>query len=447
VRGGESRGTIFRIVLGVQPAIVRPMLDIRLIRENPDYVRQRLATRHGDAHLKIDEILACDRQRRELETRLQQLNGDRKRLSKEIGMLRAKGESSAELEETVRNIGDEIAVVNEQTAKADEAQRDLLLQLPNLPHDGNPIGKDAADNPVVRTWGEKPTLAFTPADHVALGAKLGLFDPERATKISGSGFICFTGQGARLERALINFCLDLHTREHGYLEVSPPFLIRRDSMVGTGQLPKFEDDMYGLEDGQVFLAPTAEVPVTNLHREEILGLADLPKSFAAYTPCFRREAGSAGRETRGIIRVHQFDKVELVKLATPETSWDELEKLTGNAEKVLQMLGLHYRVIELCTGDMGFGSARTYDIEVWAPGQNAYLEVSSCSNYTDFQARRMNLKFKDAEGKNRFCHTLNGSGTAMPRLFVALVETWQQPDGSIRIPEVLQPYFGAAEIR
>jgi len=423
------------------------MLDIRLIRDNPEYVRQRLATRGGDAHLKIDDVLACDRLRRELETRLQQLNGDRKRLSKEIGVLRAKGETSGELEERVRSIGEEITALTEQTAKADENQRDLLLQLPNLPHDSNPIGEDAAANPLVRTWGEKPAFAFTPADHVTLAAKHKLFDPERAVKISGSGFICFTGLGARLERSLINFCLDLHTRQHGYLELSPPFLIRRDSMVGTGQLPKFEDDMYGLENGQIFLAPTAEVPVTNLHREELLTLDELPKAFAAYTPCFRREAGSAGRETRGIIRVHQFDKVELVKLTTPETSWEELEKLTANAEKVLQLLGLHYRVIELCTGDMGFSSARTYDIEVWAPGQNAYLEVSSCSNFTDFQARRMNLKFKDAEGKNRFCHTLNGSGTAMPRLFVALVETWQQADGSIRIPEPLQPYFGAAEIR
>ena len=423
------------------------MLDIRLIRENPDYVRERLATRNGDAHLKLDEILACDKVRRDLETRLQQLNGDRKRLSKEIGMKRSKGEQAPELEEQVRGIGEEITNLTEQTTQADEAQRNLLLQLPNLPHDKNPIGVDASGNPEVKVWGEKPALNFAPADHVELGAKLGLFDLERAAKISGSGFVCFTGPGARLERALLNFCLDLHTREHNYLEVSPPFLIKRDSMVGTGQLPKFEEDMYGLENGEIFLAPTAEVPVTNLHREELFALSELPKAFVAYTPCFRREAGSAGRMTRGLIRVHQFDKVELVKLTTPETSWEELEKLTANAERVLQLLGLHYRVIELCTGDMGFGSAKTYDIEVWAPGQNAYLEVSSCSNYTDFQARRMNLKFKDAEGKNRFCHTLNGSGTAMPRLFVALVETYQQADGSIKLPEALVPYFGAAEIR
>jgi seryl-tRNA synthetase len=286
-------------------------------------------------------------------------------------------------------------------------------------------------------------------DHVALGTKLKLFDQERAAKLSGSGFICFTGAGAKLERALINFLLDLHTREHGYLEMSPPFLVRRDCMIGTTQLPKFEADMYGLEENQLFLAPTAEVPVTNFHREEILPAAELPKKFVAYTPCFRREAGSAGRETRGIIRVHQFDKVELVKITTPESSYAEHESLTANAEKVLQLLNLHYRVIELCTGDLGFGSAKTYDIEVWSPGSHdggTYLEVSSCSNFEDYQARRMNLRFKDAE-KNRFCHTLNGSGLALPRLFAALIETYQQPDGSIRIPEILQPYFGATEIR
>ncbi|MEY2571996.1 MAG: seryl-tRNA synthetase, partial [Verrucomicrobiota bacterium] len=266
-------------------------------------------------------------------------------------------------------------------------------------------------------------------------------------KLSGSGFICFTGAGARLERALIQFMLDLHTREHGYLEMSPPFLVRRECMVGTTQLPKFEEDMYGLEEQQLFLAPTAEVPVTNFHREEILAAAELPKKFVAYTPCFRREAGSAGRETRGIIRVHQFDKVELVKITTPEESKAEHEALTLDAERVLQSLGLHYRVIELCTGDLGFGSAKTYDLEAWSPGQQAYLEVSSCSNYEDFQARRMNLRFKDSEGKNRFCHTLNGSGLALPRLFAALIETCQRGDGSIAIPEKLQPYFGAAEIR
>ena len=423
------------------------MLDIRLIRERPDFVKERLATRGGDDAAMIDEVLRVDGERRKAETALQQLNADRKRLSKEIGAKRSRGETAVELEAQVREIGDRIAEVTERSSAADEEQTRLLLQIPNLPHAAAPIGKDASDNPVVRRWGEKPAFRGEILDHVALGTRLKLLDLERAAKLSGSGFICFTGAGARLERALINFMLDLHTREHGYMEMSPPFLVRRDCMIGTTQLPKFEEDMYGLEGNQMFLAPTAEVPVTNFHREEILGASELPKKFAAYTPCFRREAGSAGRETRGIIRVHQFDKVELVKITTPESSYDEHESLTANAERVLQLLELHYRVVEICTGDIGFGSAKTYDLEVWSPGQDSYLEVSSCSNFEDFQARRMNLRLKDAEGKNRFCHTLNGSGVALPRLFAALIESCQQPDGSVRLPEVLQPYFGAAEIR
>jgi seryl-tRNA synthetase len=422
------------------------MLDIRLIREQPDLVKSRLATRGGEDAAKIDEVLAVDAERRKAETALQQLNADRKRLSKEIGGKRAKGEATADIEAKVREIGDEITRLSEETTAFDERQRELLLGIPNLPHGNAPVGNDAADNPVIRSWGEKPELKDA-LDHVALGAKLKLFDLERAAKLSGSGFICFTGQGARLERALIQFMLDLQSREHGYLEMSPPFLVRRECMIGTTQLPKFEEDMYGLEEQQLFLAPTAEVPVTNFHREEILALSDLPKKWVACTPCFRREAGSAGRETRGIIRVHQFDKVELVKITAPEESYAEHESLTANAERVLQLLELHYRVIELCTGDLGFGSAKTYDLEVWSPGQQAYLEVSSCSNFEDFQARRMNLRFKDAEGKNRFCHTLNGSGLALPRLFAALIETYQRPDGSVAIPEKLQPYFGAEEIR
>ncbi len=423
------------------------MLDIRLLREQPDFVKERLATRGGDDATKVDEVLEIDAERRKAETAVQQFNANRKRLSKEIGGKRSRGESSEELETQVRGIGDEIAKLNEQIASAEERQRDVLLRIPQLPHAGAPIGRDASDNVVVRSWGEKPQISGEVRDHVAIGAALKLFDAERAAKLSGSGFICFTGAGARLERALIQFMLDLHTREHGYLEMSPPFLVRRDCMTGTTQLPKFEDDMYGLEDGQMFLAPTAEVPVTNFYREEILSLGELPKKLTAYTPCFRREAGSAGRETRGIIRVHQFDKVELVKITTPEASYDEHESLTANAERVLQLLGLHYRVLELCTGDIGFGSAKTYDLEVWSPGQNAYLEVSSCSNFEEFQARRMNLRFKDAEGKNRFCHTLNGSGLALPRLFAALIEVGQQPDGSVKLPEAIHSYFGASEIR
>jgi seryl-tRNA synthetase len=422
------------------------MLDIRLIREQPDFVKSRLATRGSEEAAKIDGVLRVDAERRKAETALQQLNADRKRLSKEIGAKRAKGEATEETEARVREIGSEITRLGEQTTAFDEEQRALLLGIPNLPDESVPVGKEASENPIIRSWGEKPEPKGA-LDHVALGTKLKLFDLERAAKLSGSGFICFTGAGARLERALIQFMLDLHTREHGYLEISPPFLVRRECMVGTTQLPKFEEDMYGLEEQQLFLAPTAEVPVTNFHREEILAASELPKKFVAYTPCFRREAGSAGRETRGIIRVHQFDKVELVKITTPEESKAEHEALTLDAERVLQSLGLHYRVIELCTGDLGFGSAKTYDLEAWSPGQQAYLEVSSCSNYEDFQARRMNVRFKDTEGKNRFCHTLNGSGLALPRLFAALIETYQRGDGSIAIPEKLQPYFGAAEIR
>src|SRR5438067_4621400 len=422
------------------------MLDIRLIREKPDFVRERLATRGGGVDARIDDVLRVDVERRKAETALQQLNADRKRLSKEIGGKKSRGEETGELEQRVRQIGEQIADLTTRATAAEEEQNDLLLRIANLPHETVPIGKDAVANRVMRMWGEKPQLG-KPDDHVTLGTKLNLLDMERAAKLSGSGFICFTGTGAKLERALINFMLDLHTREHGYIEVSPPFLVRRDCMIGTTQLPKFEEDMYGLEKGELFLAPTAEVPVTNLHREEILAIVDLPKKFVAYTPCFRREAGSAGRETRGIIRVHQFDKVELVKTTTAETSYEELESLVADAERVLQLLELHYRVIELCTGDLGFGSTKTYDLEVWTPGQDAYLEVSSCSNFEDFQARRMNLRYKGADGKNKFCHTLNGSGLALPRLFAALIENFQQPDGSVRIPEKLQSYFGGDEIR
>ena len=425
------------------------MLDIRLIREKADFVRARLATRGSGDEARIDEVVRVDTERRKLETALQQLNADRKRLSKEIGGKKSRGETTDEVEQHVRQIGEQIAELNARATAAEDEQNNLLLQIANLPHESVPAGKDPGANRVVRSWGEKPRLT-NPVDHVALGTKLNLFNPEWAAKLSGSGFICFRDAGTKLERALINFIIDLHTREHGYVEISPPFLVKRDCMVGTSQLPKFEADMYGLEENQLFLAPTAEVQLTNLHREEILGIADLPKKFVAYTPCFRREAGAAGRETRGIIRVHQFDKVELVKITMPERSYEELESLTANAERVLQLLGLHYRVVELCTGDLGFASAKTYDIEVWSPGSReggTYLEVSSCSNCEDFQARRMQLRFKDRDGKNRFCHTLNGSGVALPRLFAALIENYEQPDGSVRIPDKLQSYFGASEIR
>ncbi len=423
------------------------MLDIRLIRENPDFVRERLTTRDPELSKMVDEVLMIDSARRRLQTEVQRLSAERNQLSKAIGALRSKKESSGEEELRVRAIGEEIARLNQAVAGADETQTKLMLGIPNLPHPGAIVGADADANREVRVWGDKPTFNFQPVDHVDLGTRLGLFDPVRAAKISGSGYVCFTNLGARLQRGLIQFLLDLHTSKHGYVEFCPPYIVRRDCMVGTGQLPKFEEDAYGLEEGQAFLIPTAEVPLTNLYREEILSEAELPKYFVAQTPCFRREAGSAGRDTRGIIRVHQFDKVELVKVTTPETSYEEHEKLTADAEKVLQILGLHYRVIELCTGDLGFSMAKTYDLEVWAPGMGRYLEVSSCSNAEEYQARRMNLKFKDKDGKNRFCHTLNGSGTALPRLWVALVETYQQLDGSILVPGPLRDYVGVEVIR
>ncbi len=423
------------------------MLDIRYIRENAESIATRLLSRGTNYSDTINSILECDTKRRAAETRQQELNAERKSTSKQIGILKSKGEDTSAIEQQVKGLGVELNKLAEEVTGLNEEQRNLLLGLPNLPHPDCPPGNDAASNPVIRSWGDKPELAASPANHLEIGEQLGLFDPELATKISGSGYMLFTGDGARLQRALIQFMLDLHTRNHGYHEVSPPFLIRRDCMVGTGQLPKFEDDMYGIDEGTMFLAPTAEVPVTNLAREEILNETDLPRNLVAYTPCFRREAGAAGRESRGMIRLHQFDKVELVKLVKPENSYKELEALTANAEAVLQALGLHYRVIELCTGDLGFSAAKTYDIEVWSPGQNDFLEVSSCSNFEDYQARRMNLRFKDsASGKNVFCHTLNGSGTALPRLFIALIETYFQQDGTISLPQPLHTYFGAETI-
>jgi seryl-tRNA synthetase len=426
------------------------MLDIRLIREKPDFVRARLATRGGGDDEMIDQLILINQQWRAGEAKVQEFRASKKAKSEEVRMLLESGGPAPLLEQaqnTSKGLEENISALEQQIAAAKLRQDELLLQIPNLPHESVPLGKDPGANVVARSWGEKPKLYGEVLDHLALGTKLKLLDLERAAKLSGSGFICFTGAGAKLERALIAFMLDLHTREHGYTEISPPFLVRRDCMVGTSQLPKFKEDMYELDNGELYLAPTAEVPLTNFHRDEILSVVDLPKKFVAYTPCFRREAGSAGRETRGILRVHQFDKVELVKITTPETSYEELESLLADAEKVLQLLGLHYRVIELCTGDLGFGSAKTYDIEVWSAGQNGYLEVSSCSNFEDFQARRMNLRYKDSDGKNRFCHTVNGSGLALPRVFAALIENCQQPDGSIRIPEKLQAYFGGAKIQ
>jgi len=424
------------------------MLDIKLIREKPDFVRERLATRGRGDDARITELAALDEHRRKLLAEGDNLKAERNKVSKEIGALKSKKQDASAQMTAMKQVGERVSAIDAEVAGLDEKLHQILLMIPNLPHESVAVGKDSADNPEIRKWGEAPKFAFTPKAHWDIGEQLGILDFARAAKISGSGFILYKGAGARLERALINFLLDLHTSQHGYTEVFPPFVINRNAMIGTGQLPKFEEDMYRLRDEEMYLAPTAEVPVTNIHREEILREDQLPIYYCAYTPCFRREAGAAGKQTRGMIRVHQFDKVEMIKFVKPETSYDELEKLTANAERVLQLLGLHYRTVLLCTGDVGFASAKTYDIEVWAPGQNAYLEVSSCSNCEDFQARRANIRFKGADGKNRFVHILNGSGTALPRLYVALLETYQQADGSVKIPEVLQPYMGGLkEIR
>lgn len=431
------------------------MLDVKAIREQLEQVRQRLAARGGGDEQRIDEVLALDDQRRKALVEVETLKSQRNKVSKEIGALMGQ-KKMAEAEERkaeTRKIGDQIAALDKVVADVEAKREHLLLRIPNVPHASVPVGRSAEDNPVVRTWGTPASFHFTPKPHTALCEQLKLVDFARGAKLSGSGFLLYTNWGARLERALIQFLLELHTTQHGYTEVSPPYIIGRDCMTGVGQFPKFEDQAYAVQEGldgstlgKLYLLPTAEAPVANIHREEILKEAQLPIQYVAYSPCFRAEAGAAGVGTRGMIRVHQFDKVELIKIVRPETGFDELEAMVGQAERVLQLLGLHYRVILLCTGDMGFASAKTYDIEVWAPGQGTYLEVSSCSNCEDFQARRMNLRFKPEEGANRFPHILNGSGTALARLFVALIETHQQPDGSILIPEPLRPYLRADSI-
>ncbi len=426
------------------------MLDIKLIREQPDLVRQRLASRGGGDETRVTEVLALDEARRKALVEVEKIKADRNRVSKEIGVLMAQkkpAEAEARKQDT-RNLGDRITELDQQAATAEAARDQLMLRLPNLPHASVPVGRTAEDNPVVRIHGEKPTPAFKPRTHIELCEQLKLVDFARGTKLSGSGFLLYTHWGAKLERALIQFLLELHSTQHGYTEVSPPYIVSRDCMIGVGQFPKFEDQAYAVREGNddaslgsLYLVPTAEAPVANIHREEILKEAQLPIRYCAYSPCFRAEAGAAGVGTRGMIRVHQFDKVELIKIVKPQHGFDELEAMVANAEKVLQLLGLHYRVVLLCSGDMGFASAKTYDIEVWAPGQGSYLEVSSCSNCEDYQSRRMNLRFKAETGENIFPHLLNGSGTALARLFVALLETHQQADGTVLIPEPLRPYL------
>lgn len=428
------------------------MLDIKLLRERPDFVRERLSLRHAGDEGKVTEILTLDERRRSALTEAEQLKARRNSLSKEIGGLIARkqtAEADASKAE-VRKIGDRISELDAEIAATELAREQLLLTVPNLPDSTVAEGRTSEDNPVVRVFGIPATFDFPPANHVELCNRLGLIDFARGTKLSGSGFLLYTGWGARLERALIQFLLEIHTAEHGYMEVAPPYIIGEHCMVGVGQFPKFRDQAYAVREGldastlgKLYLLPTAEAPVANIHREEILSASQLPVQYVAYSPCFRAEAGAAGLGTRGMIRVHQFDKVELIKIVTPESGYAELERLVGNAETVLQRLGLHYRVISLCSGDMGFASAKTYDIEVWAPGQGQFLEVSSCSNCEDFQSRRMNLRYKTETGENRFPHILNGSGTALARLFVALIETHQQKDGSILIPEALRPWLKA----
>lgn len=418
------------------------MLDPKMLRAEPEKVRQTYKNR-GESTEQIDKFLELDETRRKLITTTEGLKAERNRVSEEIAkMKREKMDVSAEIER-MRGVSDEIKQLDAQVSQVEEEIEGILLRMPNMPSETVPVGRDASDNVIVRTWGEPKELRFDARPHWDIATALDIIDFERGGKISGSGFILFKGLGARLERALINFMLDLHTGEHGYKEVFPPFMVNRKTMVGTGQLPKFEFDMYRLPDDDMFMIPTAEVPVTNIYADEILDGSRLPMYHTAYTPCFRREAGAAGKDTRGLLRVHEFNKVELVKWTRPEESYDELEKMTANAETVLRKLGLAYRIVLLCTGDMGFSAAKTYDLEVWTPGVGQWLEVSSCSNCEDFQARRANIRFRrEAGAKPEFVHTLNGSGVALPRTVVAIIENYQQADGTVVVPEALRPYMG-----
>ncbi len=415
------------------------MLDIKRIRENPDEVKQGLANRGTDVSL-VDDVLSLDQERRGILAEVEALKGKRNKVSKEIGAAKKRGEDTASIQAEMRGLGEKISAQDEVVKDVDSRLRESLLKIPNVPHESTPVGVTEEDNREIKVVGQKREFDFQPLNHIELGQKLGIFDFERATKIAGAGFPLLVGMGSRLQRALIQYMLDLHVNEHGYTEVWPPSVVNTDSMTGTGQLPKMADDMYHATD-DMWLIPTAEVPVTNIYRQEIIE-KPLPIYLTAYTPCFRREAGAAGKDTRGLIRVHQFDKVEMVKFVDPATSYDELETLTANAEDVLQRLGLHYRILALCSGDISFAAAKCYDIELWAPGQDGWLEVSSCSNFEDFQARRANIRYRDGDGKAQFLHTLNGSGVALPRLVVAILENYQCADGSVDIPGPLQPYMG-----
>ena len=420
------------------------MLDLSYFRNNFERVAQRLATRANPPSL--DGFRELDGKRRAAISETEQLKAQVNAESAKIGELRRQGADTAEQQERVRSIKSRIASLDEQGKALDEQFRELLAGIPNVPHESVPAGKDAEDNVEVRRVGEPRQFDFAPKPHWDLGPELGILDLERAAKITGARFALYWDMGAKLERALINFMLDVHTREHGYTEVLPPFMVNSRSLFGTGQLPKFKEDLFKIEGTDFWLIPTAEVPVTNIYAEETLDADALPVKLCAYTPCFRSEAGSYGRDVRGIIRVHQFQKVELVKFAHPDRSYDELEKLTADAEDILRRLGLPFRTVVLCTGDMGFSSAKTYDIEVWLPGQNGYKEISSCSNFEAFQARRAGIRFRSGK-KAEYAHTLNGSGLAVGRTWVAIVENYQQKDGTVVIPEVLRPYLNAETIR
>lgn len=416
------------------------MLDARYLRENLDEAAKRLATRNID--VDFGRFSELDEQRRQLLTETESLKALRNKVSDEISRIKDKSQAKDRITE-MREVSTRIKELDERLGGVEEELRQFLLTVPNFPHKDAPVGASEADNVEVRTWGEIPAFDFEPKPHWEVGEALRILDFDTGAKLTGARFTLYRGAGARLERALINFMLDLHTEKHNYLEILPPFMVNRETMTGTGQLPKFEDDLFHLEGVDYFLIPTAEVPVTNIHRGDILRGADLPLCYTAYTPCFRKEAGSYGKDTRGLIRQHQFNKVELVKFAEPSRSYEELERLLQDAEEVLQLLGLPYRVVDLCTGDIGFSAAKTYDIEVWLPGQGAYREISSCSNFEDFQARRANIRFRaDEKSKPEFVHTLNGSGLAVGRTLLAILENYQQQDGSVTIPDVLRPYMG-----
>jgi len=421
------------------------MLDVKFVRENIELVRQMLKNRRSD--LDLEPLLELDETRRRILVDVEQKKHRRNVASEEISKLKKEKKDASSLVEEMKELGRQIKVLDEQLAEVEHKFRDLLLIIPNMPDSSVPVGSDEKDNKQIRTWGEKPVFDFKPKPHWEIGEGLGILDFERGAKITGARFTLYWGAASALERALICFMLDIHTKRHGYTEVLPPFMVNSASMRGTGQLPKFKEDLFKLDGWDYWLVPTAEVPVTNIHSDEILEESVLPRRYTAYTPCFRSEAGSHGKDTRGLIRQHQFNKVELVKFTSPEDSYPELERLLKDAETILQELGMHYRVVLLCTGDMGFSSSKTYDIEVWLPGQDAYREISSCSNFEDFQARRANIRFR-RNGRNRtdLVHTLNGSGLAVGRTLVAIFENCQQEDGTVVIPEVLRPYMGNMKV-